>query len=369
MSSAFPVVTVDPIHVLTVRKTLTDQSAVASALAEILPDIRDTLTGPPLALRTGFPRDGKADFDLCFPVAPKTERDGFVARTLPSLPVFSIVHEGALKDGPEGTNLADTWQRFVEFVGEAGILVGDDPARFVYHDGLETVGTDAERVRLEVQYSYHMPMWLAAFRDGVTRCVGADAAERILAGTDGLAEAFDGPKAAEWVQGAVERLDREVADERSRACILNACAHHYIVQSGELLQAAWDEVGHDLRALMQKITDEPFLGSKYWLDESGDEPLIYIERRPARLEAYENATDPVEKRYLACFCPLVRDAIRDGKDVSRTFCHCSSGWYVQEWAIVFGEKPQVDLIETMLDGADACLFAVHVPEGFLPKQP
>jgi hypothetical protein len=365
MTKGFPVVRVQPVHVLTVRRSLADQTEVARALAEILPKVADVIDGPPMALRTGFPRNGVTDFDLAFPIREPIERDGFATKTMPELPVFSIRHEGALKDGPEGTNLADTWKGFAEFVGKGSILVGDDPVRFVYHDGLESVGSDDERVVLEVQYAYHMPMWLDALEEGLSECVDAAAAERVMAGSEGLAEALDGTRAAEWVQGAVERLDRAVSDEDTRACILNACAHHYIVQSGELLKAAWDEVGHDLRKLVKKITDEPFLGSKYWLDESGDEPLIYIERRPARQEAYDQETDPVEKRYHACFCPLVRDAIRDGKKVSRTFCHCSGGWYVQEWEVVFGEKPQVDLVKTMLDGADACLFAVHVPPDFL----
>jgi len=365
MSTGYPVVHVDPIQVLTVRRSLVDQSEVVRELAALLPHVGDVLDGPPMALRLGFPRDGKTDFELAFPVREPIERDGFVAKRLPGLPVFSIVHEGALKDGPEGTNFADTWKGFVEFVRGKGVLVGDDPVRFLYHAGLDTVGTDEERFRLEVQYAYHMPMWLDAFREGVTRCVDPAGAERVLAGSDGLAEALDGKRAAEWVQGAVERLDREVSDERTKACVLNACAHHYIVQSADLMRAAWDEVGHDLRTLMKKMTDEPFLGGKYWLDETGDQPLVYVKRRPANMEAYEKATDPVEKRYHACFCPLVSDAIREGKEVSRSFCHCSGGWYVQEWEVVFGEKPEVELVETMLDGADACIFAVHVPPGFL----
>jgi hypothetical protein len=38
---------------------------------------------------------------------------------------------------------------------------------------------------------------------------------------------------------------------------------------------------------------------------------------------------------------------------------------VQEWEVVFGERPRVDLVQTMLEGADSCVFAVHIPEGFL----
>ncbi len=354
-----------PLRVLAVRRSLADQTEVAKGLAGLLPSVRDVLIGPPMALQLGFPRDGVVDFELAFPIEESAEVEGFTAKPLPEIPVFSFTHEGPLTGGPGGTNLADTWAGFVEFIRSTGVLVGDDPQRFIYHDGLDSIGTENERVVLEIQYSYQMPIWLDAFRKGVSACVGADAAERILAGSAGLVEALDGKLAAEWVHGAVERLDREVASERDRACILNACAHHHIVQSGEVLKQAWDDSGHDLRALVKRITEETLLGGKYSIDESGDEPLLMIERRPARLEAYEQATDPVEKRYHACFCPLVRDAIREGKPVSRTFCHCSGGWYVQEWEIVFGEKPTVDLVETMLEGADACLFAVHIPPGFL----
>ena len=356
---------VEPLHVLTVQRRLGDQNDVVRAFVDLLPSIRDVVAGPPMALKLGFPRDGKTDFEFAFPIDQPLTRDGFTTKTLPSLPMFSITHVGPLTDGPEGSNLADTWKHFIEFIQGGSILVGDDPQRFIYHEGLESAGSKDERFVLEIQYSYHLPIWLDALEEGVTQRAGAAATQRVMAGSEDLVEALDGRHAAEWIQDAVGRLDREVPDDHDRACILNACAHHYIVQSGDLLKAAWEDVGHDLRKLVRKITDEPFLGSKYWIDESGPEPLLYIERRPARQEAYDQASDPVEKRYQACFCPLVRDAIRSGKAVSRTFCHCSGGWYVQEWQIVFGRKPEVQLVRTMIEGADSCLFAVKIPPGFL----
>jgi hypothetical protein len=356
---------VPSIHVLVVRRRLKGQIDVAHELASLLPSVADVLIGPPMALSIGFPRDGLSDYDFAFPVHESIKREGFTSKTLPSLPMFSITHTGPLKNGPEGTNLADTWGRFVEFVNRTGVLLGDDPQRFIYHEGLETLDSENERLVLEIQYAYHLPIWLGAFADGVSRHLDPKAAERVLAGGAGLAEAHDGARAAAWVQDAVERLDAETDNERARACILNACAHHYIVQSGEILSELWARSGGDLRKLIDLVTAEPALGSTYWIDESGLEPLLMIRRRPARMEAYEKATDPVEKRYQACFCPLVREAIRDQKPVSRTFCHCSGGWYVQEWEIVFGRKPEVELVETMLEGADACVFAVKIPAGFL----
>ncbi|MBN1857857.1 GyrI-like domain-containing protein [Candidatus Bipolaricaulota bacterium] len=353
------------LHVLTERRSLADRTETAQALHELLPRVADIIAGSPMALQLGPPRDGRIDFELAFPVREPIEREGFISKILPGLPFLSFTHEGPMTGGAEGADFADAWKRFVEFVSERQVLVGDDPARYVYHGGLDSIGTDDERFVLEVLYPYHLPMWLEAFRQGVSHYVDAKSAERVLAGSDGLAEALDGHKAAEWIQAAVELLDEAISDERAHACILNGCAHHYIVQSAEILRAAWDSSGHDLRKLVAAITDEPSLGSNYSIDESGEEALLIIERRPARQEAYDQAPDPVEKRYQACFCPLVRDAIRDGKRVSRTFCHCSGGWYVQEWENVFGEKPEVRLLETMLDGAETCVFAVKIPPGFL----
>ena len=227
-SNEFPVVHTEEMTVLTVRRMLADQTEVVCALAELLPKVTDVIAGPPLALRTGFPRDGKAPYDLAFPVPEAISRDGFELKKLPSIPMFSITHKGRLTGGPEGTNLSDSWGPFAQFVGERDLLLGDDPVRFIYHEGIETVGTDAEHVHLEIQYAYHLPIWLEAFREGITRCANDEATQRIMEGSEGLAKLLDGKRAAEWAQGAVERLDREIPDERTRACILNACAHHYI---------------------------------------------------------------------------------------------------------------------------------------------
>ena len=356
---------VDPVRVLSARLRVAGQAEILAAIAELRPSVEDVLCGPPIALRLGFPRDGKVDVEICLPIGRAVKREGFVLKVLPALPMFTFTHVGPIVDGPEGTNLIDTRRAFVEFVNERSVLVGDDPERFVYHEGPESHGGDAARYMTEVQYPYHLPMWLDALDAGTRRFAGPDAARRVMAGSDRLVEALDGKQAAAWIPGAMERFDREVTDERARACILNGCAHHYIVQSGMVIEAAVNETSRDLRKLVAMITAEKLLGSQYWIDESGTEPLLMIRRRPARQEEYDKAGTPKEKRYQACFCPLVREAIRKGEAVSRTFCHCSGGWYAQEWAIVFGRPPEVRLVETMLEGKDSCVFAVVIPAGWL----
>jgi len=353
--------TVQPVTVLSVLRRVKGQAEILQEIDVLRPLVADVVCGPTLALRLGYPYEGKLDVEIAFPTAGLVERDGFVAKTLPSVPMLSFTHVGPVVDGPAGTNLSDTRKEFVQFVREKGVFVGDDPERFIYHEGAETHGDRAERYVTEDQYPYHMPIWLGALADGTSRVAGAEAARRVMTGSETFVESYDTPGAAAWLPGAMDRLDAAVPSESDRADILNACAHHYIVQSANVMRSLAERAAGDVRKLIDLIAAEPRLGATYWLDEAGDDLRVLVRRRPADPEGYDKATDPAEKRYHACFCPLVRDAIRRGDPVSRTFCHCSGGWYVQEWSVVFGEPPRVDLVETMLDGADACVFAIHVP--------
>lgn len=355
---------VAPVHVLTTRREVVGQTEILKKIARLRPTVADVIAGPPMCLVLGFPKDGRIPVEIAFPTQAPASRAGLKTATLPALRVFSITHVGPLEGGPEGATFRDAQRRLGEFLRTRKLLPGDDPERFLYHEGAEVHGDRTERYVTEIQIPDHLPIWLATLDRGTMAAAGREAAQRVMAGSERLVEAHDGVQTAEWVHGAIARLDREVTSDRARAQILNGCAHHYIVQSADVLRQAWLDT-QDLRALVRRITDEALLGGRYWIDEEGPAPRLMIERRPARPDAYNKATDPAEKRYLACFCPLVRDALRTGEQVSRTFCHCSGGWYVQEWELVFGEKPRVDLVQTMLDGADSCVFAVHIPDGFL----
>ena len=131
---------VEPLRVLSTRRRLAGQAEILAAIAELRPSVVDVLAGPAMALRLGFPKDGKIDVEIAFPVARAVAREGFSLKVLPALPMFAFTHVGPVVGGPEGTNLIDTRREFAEFVGERDVLVGDDPERFIYHEGAETHG-------------------------------------------------------------------------------------------------------------------------------------------------------------------------------------------------------------------------------------
>ncbi len=105
------------------------------------------------------------------------------------------------------------------------------------------------------------------------------------------------------------------------------------------------------------IESEPEMGGGI---RRGD--IIYETKLPFMTKQYLAETDPEMKRYYACHCPWVREAIRN-KDVQidRIFCNCSGGFHKKPFEVIFGQPLTVDVLETVLDGGDRCRFAIHLP--------
>ena len=62
---------------------------------------------------------------------------------------------------------------------------------------------------------------------------------------------------------------------------------------------------------------------------------------------------------------MVKQAILNDEPISPSFCNCSGGWYVQMWEAILDRRLRIDLVESVLQGHDRCLFAVHIPEELL----
>ncbi|NHK31510.1 MAG: hypothetical protein FK730_09175 [Asgard group archaeon] len=93
---------------------------------------------------------------------------------------------------------------------------------------------------------------------------------------------------------------------------------------------------------------------------------IIISKIPYNTKLFLNETNERLKRYYYCHCPWVRESLKKGDIlISPTFCHCSSGWYKQKWDTIFDQPVKVDLIDSVLNGAMQCKFAVHIPKKFM----
>jgi hypothetical protein len=92
--------------------------------------------------------------------------------------------------------------------------------------------------------------------------------------------------------------------------------------------------------------------------------VIIVTKIPYMAKKYLHEKDPRMKRYYACHCTWVREAIKTDTEISPNFCYCSAGFEKRPWDVVFGQPVKADVIETVLKGDMTCKFAIHIPKEF-----
>ncbi len=93
--------------------------------------------------------------------------------------------------------------------------------------------------------------------------------------------------------------------------------------------------------------------------------IIYETKIPYQTKKYLHEKNEKMKRYYACHCSWVREAIKSGKPkISSNFCYCSAGYHKRPFEIIFDQPVKADVIETVLKGDPVCRFAIYIPKQF-----
>jgi hypothetical protein len=87
---------------------------------------------------------------------------------------------------------------------------------------------------------------------------------------------------------------------------------------------------------------------------------IYVSKIPYNAVRYLRETDRKMRRYYACHCPLVREAILDGLAVSPDVCSCSLG-HARHYLAGLGRKLSGEVLESAIKGDSRCRFVFHLP--------
>jgi effector-binding domain-containing protein len=356
---------VEPQTVTSARCFVKDQHDIQTTVGELREKVGLAAGGAPVCLFLGRDPEKGFEVEIALPVKEGARIDGFETKTLPGDHVLWAVHTGphAKSDGAPG--LRETAERMWAFVAERHLLVGDNPTRYVYLQGPEAHGDRTERYVTEIQISYHFPVWIESLERGLKERTDERTAAAITAGADEVRHDFDSDRLRSWILDALGRLDESVPRERTRACVLNGCAHRYPKVQLLRMKAAYEEEQDILRFIERLNRDDDLFPSRIYWREGAPRNVVYTEKLvpPWNREAYAQATDPVEKRYCGCFCSLVKEVIRTGEELSPTFCNCSAGWYVQMWEAILDRRPiRVDVVQSILRGDDRCVFAIHLPE-------
>lgn len=140
---------------------------------------------------------------------------------------------------------------------------------------------------------------------------------------------------AEWLKGAIERLENAVGTDRARKIMENCGRMCCGATSRKRVQQATrgaksiDEIVHKL--------NKAHLGG-------------------GRLTLKDKHT--ITGGYDHCYCGQVKHTKESF--VNTTYCHCSVGWYKQLFETALGRPVDVEITQSIISGAKTCEFVIHV---------
>jgi hypothetical protein len=177
----------------------------------------------------------------------------------------------------------------------------------------------------------------------VKAVAGETAAKNVMEGAGDLTASTNKIKLAEWVQGAMTRLDTTVP-KNQRKEIMGMCGrncariNHRAIDTFRKRYSKHSSVDDFLDAEAQS----PMKGTKLWREKD------------AVVQAYcpSEYTHP-----MRCYCALVNGLSAD-KTVSATYCQCSRAFVQQMWEETLGRPVSVTLLKSALSGATECYFRI-----------
>ena len=192
------------------------------------------------------------------------------------------------------------------------------------------------------------------------------------------------PEKPGYMQPVIERLEKAIGAEACRTLladslrdlpdyawerdIYQSCANvdEYLVKKKQKFMEQMETCQREGRLFFaQEVTNEV-------LDFIRNEPemggglrvgnIVYETKIPFLTKEYLAESDHTLKRYYYCHCPWAREAVKRGEFVTAIFCNCSAGFHKKPWEGALGQRVEVEVLESVLQGDDRCRFAIHLPE-------
>ena len=185
---------------------------------------------------------------------------------------------------------------------------------------------------------------LRALEGIIERFAGEAMRKQVMEGSEEITEQMDdSEEIAKWVKGAMDRLDALVG-ERTRIQIMENCGYKCAeTNSGAIDDAiAKRRKYKNVDEFLEAEQQNPMKGTK--LVREGN--ILYQIYRPQELG-------------VRCYCSLVRGLPAD-ENLSLTYCHCSKGFVKKLWEAVLERPVEVELVQSVISGAEECKFAIHL---------
>lgn len=201
--------------------------------------------------------------------------------------------------------------------------------------------------------------WLDKFKAALEQFVGRSGAQKVFEDGRPVSARSSPKRKANWMKGAMERLDVLVDDEGTRQQIMQCCSHRFPPARIKKLKREYERHGDIDELLKFMQTDSSWYGLSYYEYPKRAGNIIYVTKIPYAPQRFEAATTPEAKRRTYCHCGWVKAS---PTPISKTFCFCGSGWYKTLWEGILGKPVRVEVITTIASGGEECTFAIHLPD-------
>ncbi len=203
--------------------------------------------------------------------------------------------------------------------------------------------------------------WIDKFAESINCFAGEPIRKEVMEGSQRIRSSSSPSKKAEWIKGAMEKLQALVDEETQKKIMIGTCPHTYPKGRIQKLGRRYERLG-DLDKLLEIMrNDRSWKGRSYYDHPVRDGNIIYMTKVACNPEAHQSAKTEHEKQLAYCHCPWVRAAISEEEKISPIFCYCAAGWDKQLWEGILEKPVRVDIIKSLLQGDDCCTHVIHLP--------
>jgi hypothetical protein len=183
----------------------------------------------------------------------------------------------------------------------------------------------------------------------IGRNVGLIAGEvtrkKVMEGSEKITASTSKSAVANWVKGAIDRMDALV-DEKTRRQVMVNCGRNCALHNRTVIDRAKArrKKHKTLEEFLAAEQKKPMPGTRLTRE---DDKLCWV------------FTPQSFSRPMRCFCGLL-SGLPANEKVSRTYCNCSRGFVQKFWESVLEKPVEVDLIQSAVSGASECKFSIRL---------
>ncbi len=329
----------DDTLIASIRFPLEKRAELKPKFEKLTQHCQEYINGPAFIIyHWGTGIEASFDIEAGFPVSQAVETDGIKSRVLKGERVLSMIHKGPHTEMNPGI----LYNHATEYGLNPGLR-----QREIY---LQTDDEQPENNETELHVILHD--WNDLLAANLERVLGAEARERVMAGSEQITAFSNIDQRARWTCSAMDKLD-QLADADQKFDIVSRCAHVFPQERILKLRAVYQQ-SQDVDQVLKVMGEDTF-----WYEEPVREGnVLHATKAPYDAQGYEKATTQAAKKKCYCHCNIIKNHL---DEMNPTFCQCGAGWYRQLWEGVLQKPVRVELVKSLTRGDDVCQVAIHLP--------